>query len=58
MTGQNAIVTSVALFPGDGDDVEDAKEEMGDIDYYRAEVGEEPEPGTHPPHLSHLITPL
>ncbi|KAK2192009.1 hypothetical protein NP493_41g06030 [Ridgeia piscesae] len=34
--------------PGDGDDVEDANEEMGDIDYYRAEVGEEPEPELFP----------
>ena len=54
------IVTPVTLSSGDGDDEDNAKQEMGDIDYYRAEVGEEPEPGTHLILLifSHLITPL
>ena len=32
-------------FVDDSDNDDKASDEMGDIDYYRSEVGEEPEPG-------------
>lgn len=42
-------------FVDDSDNDDKASDEMGDIDYYRSEVGEEPEPG-NVILLAHFIT--